>query len=69
MNHHIAQTWKCEEVKKKKKTTKSSFELPWCFSSENSACNAGDAGLIPGSGRSPGKEMAIHCSILAWKIP
>ena len=33
-----------------------------------SACNAGDLGLIPGPGRSPG-EMAIHSSILAWKIP
>ena len=32
-------------------------------------CNAGDLGLIPGSGRSPGKEMAIHSSTLAWKIP
>ena len=29
------------------------------------ACNAGDLGLIPGSGRSPGKEMATHSSILA----
>ena len=26
-------------------------------------------GLIPGSGRSPGEEMATHSSILAWKIP
>ena len=24
---------------------------------------------IPGSGRSSGKEMAIHSSIIAWKIP
>ena len=35
--------------------------------------NAGDirdAGLIPGSGRSPGGEaMATHSSILAWRIP
>ena len=31
--------------------------------------NAGDAGLIPGSGRSPGEGMATHFSILAWKIP
>ena len=30
-----------------------------------SACNAGDTGSIPGSG----KEMATHSSILAWKIP
>ena len=35
-----------------------------------SACNAGDPGSIPGSGRSPlEKEMATHSSILAWKIP
>ena len=35
-----------------------------------SACNAGDLGLNPGSGRSPGaKEMATHSSILAWRIP
>ena len=40
-----------------------------------SACNVGDLGLIPGSGRSPGredpleKEMATHSSVLAWRIP
>ena len=33
-----------------------------------SACNAGDLGSIPGSGRSLKKEMATHSSILAWKI-
>ena len=27
---------------------------PWWLSSKESACNAGDVGLIPGSGRSPG---------------
>ena len=26
-------------------------------------------GLIPGSGRSPMKEMTTHSSILAWEIP
>ena len=31
--------------------------------------NAGDVGLIPGSGRSLEKEMPTHSSILAWKIP
>ena len=37
---------------------------------EESACNAGDLGLIPGSGRSPPeKQMATHSNILAWKIP
>ena len=30
------------------------LELPWWLSGEESACNAGDAGSIPGSGRFPG---------------
>ena len=34
-----------------------------------SAYNAGDLSSIPGTGRSPGKEMATHSSTLAWKIP
>ena len=34
-----------------------------------SACNVGDPGSIPGSGRSLEKEMATHSSTLAWKIP
>ena len=34
-----------------------------------SACNVGDLGSIPGSGISLEKEMAIHSSTLAWKIP
>ena len=33
-----------------------------------SACNAGDQGSIPGSGRPLEKEMAIRSSTLAWKI-
>ena len=39
---------------------------------KESACKArdtGDAGLIPGSGRSLEEDMAIHSSILAWRIP
>ena len=36
---------------------------------KESACNAGDLGVIPGSGRSLEKEMATHSSISAWKIP
>ena len=28
-----------------------------------------DVGWIPGSGRSPGGDMAIHSSILAWRTP
>jgi len=41
-----------------------------------SACNVGDPGSIPGTGRSPlGREdslekaMATHSSTLAWRIP
>ena len=33
-----------------------------------SLCNAGDPGLIPGLGRSPG-EGNVFFSILVWKIP
>ena len=36
---------------------------------KKSDCNAGDLGLILGSGRSPGEGMATHSSILAWRIP
>ena len=31
--------------------------------------NAGDLGVIPGSGRSLEKELATHSSILAWRVP
>ena len=33
------------------------------------AGDLGDMGLIPGSGKSHGEEMATHSSILAWRIP
>ena len=36
---------------------------------KNPSASAGDTGLIPGSGRSPGEEMATHSTILTWKIP
>ena len=36
---------------------------------KESTCNAGDLGLIPGLGRSPGEGKAIHSSILVWRIP
>ena len=38
---------------------------------KESACKAGDAGSIPGLGRSLGLEKgaATHSSILAWRIP
>ena len=43
--------------------------LPWWLSGKESACNAGDAGSVPGSGRSPGGGHGNHSSILAWRIP
>ena len=36
---------------------------------KNLPASAGDAILMPGSGRSPGKEMAIHSRILIWEMP
>ena len=33
------------------------------------ACDEENPGLIPGSERSPEKEMAAQSSTLAWKIP
>ena len=36
---------------------------------KESACSVGDPGSIPGSGRSLEKEIAIHSSIHAWRIP
>ena len=35
---------------------------------KESACNVGDLGSIPGSGRSPGEGNATHSNILAWEI-
>ena len=43
--------------------------LPGRSDSKESACNAGDLDLIPGSGRSPEKGMTTQSSILAWRIP
>ena len=37
---------------------------PRWLSGKESSCQAGDAGLIPGSGRPPGEGNAIHSSIL-----
>jgi len=42
-------------------------ELPWWLSVKK-INSAGDAGLIPESGRSLEKGMAPHYSILAWEM-
>ena len=36
---------------------------------KESACNVGDWGLIPGSGRSPAEGNGNPLGILAWEIP
>ena len=41
----------------------------WWLSGGRSACNAGDEGSIPDQGDPLEKEMAIHSSFLAWRIP
>ena len=36
---------------------------------KNPPVSAGDAGLIPGSGRFPGEGNGTHSSTLTWAIP
>ena len=43
--------------------------FPGSSDSKESTCHAGDPGLIPGLGRYPEEEMAIHSNILALEIP
>jgi len=45
------------------------WHFPDSSAGKESTCNAGDLGLIPGLGRSPGGRHATHSSILAWRIP
>ena len=42
--------------------------FPGGSNGKESACDMGDLGLIPGSGRSPGGGLG-HPSTLAWRIP
>ena len=48
-----------------------SLRVEWLGGSDDkeSACNAGDLGSTPGSGRAAGGGMATHCSVLAWRMP
>ena len=43
--------------------------FPGGLDGKESACNAGDLGSIPGLEDPLEKGMAIHSSILAWRIP
>ena len=42
--------------------------IPGSSAGKESACNAGDPGLIPGLGRSPGGRHATNSRILVWRI-
>ena len=53
----------CSQKKKINKTHP--FRLPCGSDGKASACNAGDPGSIPGSGRSPGEGNGNHSSTLA----
>ena len=44
------------------------LDFPGASADKESACSAGDQGLIPGLGRSPEKKAATHSSILTWRI-
>ena len=43
--------------------------FPGGSDSKASACNAGDPGSLPGSGRSPEERNGNPLHTLAWKIP
>ena len=43
--------------------------LPNWLNGKESACSAGDAGLILGQEDLPERGMATHSSILAWEVP
>ena len=45
------------------------LDFPSGWDGKESACNAGDLGLIPGLGRSPGEGNGTLFSILAWRSP
>ena len=45
------------------------MEFPGSSVGKESACNAGNLGLIPGLGRYPGEGNATHSSIPAGKTP
>ena len=45
------------------------WDFPGGSEVKASACNAGDLGLIPGLGRSPGEGNGNPLQFLAWRIP
>ena len=63
--HRVMQSW----TRLKQLSTYMYLGFPGDSHGKESACKAGDLGLIPGLGRSPGEGMASHSTILAWRTP
>ena len=59
--------WRVEETQSDKVPLGKQVSDRQPFTGCESACDAGDLGLIPGLGRSPGEGSSS--SILAWRIP
>ena len=65
---HICRSKNCQEWWIKF-TTKDRWDFPGGSVGKESACNAGDLGLILGSGRFPGKGNGNPLCIFAWRSP
>ena len=61
--------WSLDFVCKQGGITKSKEQTPGGSDGKESACNAGDPGLIPGLERSLGEENATHSSSRVFIIP
>ena len=57
------------KAKRKKGNNKENTGLPRWLSGKESSCQAGDAGLIPVSERSPGEGNGNPLQFFAWEIP
>ena len=57
------------KMQKHEMTNTLNIGFPGGSDSKASACNEGDLGLIPGSGRSPGEGNGNSLQYLAWEIP
>ena len=57
---------KASDMSERTAHTISSIGNPWCLSSEESTCSAGDAGSVLGWGRSPGERNGnpLQCACL-----
>ena len=63
----------CSQIRfSKLESPVTSLGFPGGSAGKDSACNAGDLGLIPGLGRYPGEGKGYplqYSSILAWRNP